>query len=520
VLARGPNVFHGYHHLPQKTKKAIENGWFRTGDLGYIDRNGFLHLGGRASSMIVLEGGENINPEDLEGIYSEAKEVAEIGILAESGKLVALAVPDRSVLRGHPREEVPRVVRQAIERRGADLATYKRLSHVEITREALPTTRLGKIKRHLLAERYEAARRDEGGAARRKGPVAVEQLSGEDRTLLENPQARKMWDLLSRRYPDRRLTPEANLGMDLGIDSLEWVELSLSAGEKAGIAITEDLIERADTVRDLLEAAASAGGEELGEGKRPIESPEEVLSRSDRRWAQPNGPILTAAARVLFRLLRALLTVRGCRVTIRGRENLPEKGPFIVVPNHVSFLDSPVLTVAFGSQRFHRFFWAGQGRIMFVGRFRRLFSRLFQVVPIDPSRGPLSSLAVGALVVKEGHPLVWFAEGQVSQDGQLHSFQPGIGLIVNHYEPTVVPAFIQGTYEAMPLGKKLPRARRITVHFGKPIEGKKLKSKAGRLKKGEVHQRIAQVLHDELAELAQSVHQESEKGHDQAREAA
>lgn len=520
VLARGPNVFHGYHKLPQKTKKSLEDGWFRTGDLGYIDRKGFLHLGGRASSMIVLEGGENINPEELEKTYGEAPEVAEIGILAEKGKLVALAVPDRSVLRQHGRDEVPRVVRRAIEKRGAELASYKRLSNVEITRESLPMTRLGKVKRHLLAERYEAARRGEGEDARLAGPVPVEQLSGEDRALLENRQARKMWDLLSRRYADRRLAPEANLGLDLGIDSLEWVELSLSAGQQAGVAITEDLIEKVETVRDLLEAAASAGTEELGEGKRPIESPEKVLSRSDQRWAKPSGPLLRLVARALFGLLRVLLGARGCRVTVRGRENLPEAGSFIVVPNHVSFLDSPALLFAFGRERFHRFFWAGQGGIMFRGRLRRLVSRLFQVVPIDPRRGPLSSLAVGALVVKRGHPLVWFAEGQVSKDGRLQSFQPGIGLIINHYEPTVVPAFLEGTYESMPLGKKLPRAGRLVVHFGKPIEGKVLKARAGRRKKGEIHQRIAQVLHDEVAELAQSIQGESEPNGDQSRKAA
>lgn len=520
VLARGPNVFSGYHNLPEKTRKAFKDGWFRTGDLGYLDQDGFLYLSGRASSMIVLEGGENINPEDLEGFYSAAEEVAEVGVLEEKGKLVALAVPDRSVLREHKGEEVAKVVKKALEKRASELASYRRLSNIEVSREPLPTTRLGKIKRHLLAERYEAAKKGEEGGKREKGPVPIEQLESNDRALLENSQAKKLWKLLAKRYADRRLTPDASLELDLGIDSLEWVELSISAQERAGVSITEDLIEKAETVRDLLEGAASGRAEELAEGRQPIEKPEEVLKDSDKRWATPVGAGMGVITSVVYGILRALMGLKGCRVEVHGLEKLPENGSYILAPNHVSYLDAPSLTVALGHGRFKRYFWAGHGEVMFRNVLRRWVSRLFQVVPIDPRRGPLTSLAVGALVVKRGHPLVWFPEGQVSKDGKLQNFQPGIGLIAAHYEPTVIPVFIAGTYELMPLGTKIPLSGRIDIHFGTPIDGKTLKEEAELLEEGERHQRITRVLQEKVKKLAESLSEELQRSGKDSRKAA
>src|SRR5690606_33039591 len=123
----------------------------------------------------------------------------------------------------------------------------------------LPTTRLGKIQRHLLEKIYAAAKAGEGSGTRQTGPVSIEELSSQDRVLLDDLRARKLWDLLGQRYPNRRLAPESNLELDLGIDSLEWVELSLLARQRAGVAIDEEMIGRVETVRDLLEAAAGAG---------------------------------------------------------------------------------------------------------------------------------------------------------------------------------------------------------------------------------------------------------------------
>src|SRR5436190_1740216 len=96
VVARGPSVFAGYHNLPDKTKEAFtDDGWFRTGDLGRIDNDGYLYITGRVKTLIVLEGGEKIQPDDLEHSLQQASGIREVGVLMRDRKLVAVIRPAR-----------------------------------------------------------------------------------------------------------------------------------------------------------------------------------------------------------------------------------------------------------------------------------------------------------------------------------------------------------------------------------------------------------------------------------------
>jgi len=91
VVARGPGVFRGYLNLPEKTQEAFtEDGWFRTGDLGRLDKDGYLFITGRVKTLIVLEGGEKVQPDDLEESMQENAALREVGVLEREGKIVAV----------------------------------------------------------------------------------------------------------------------------------------------------------------------------------------------------------------------------------------------------------------------------------------------------------------------------------------------------------------------------------------------------------------------------------------------
>jgi long-chain acyl-CoA synthetase len=95
ILARGPNVFSGYRNRPEETDKVFdEHGWFRTGDLGHFDDEGYLYVTGRVSTLIVTPGGKNVQPEAVEGAYLENPSIREIGVLQKDGRLVAVIVPE------------------------------------------------------------------------------------------------------------------------------------------------------------------------------------------------------------------------------------------------------------------------------------------------------------------------------------------------------------------------------------------------------------------------------------------
>src|SRR5205085_8862428 len=94
ILARGPNVFTGYHNLPDKTAEVLTGaGWFRTGDLGYFDDAGYLYVTGRISTLIKTEGGEKVQVEELEETFLKSPALREIGVLRKENRPVALVVP-------------------------------------------------------------------------------------------------------------------------------------------------------------------------------------------------------------------------------------------------------------------------------------------------------------------------------------------------------------------------------------------------------------------------------------------
>src|SRR5438552_1255229 len=489
VTARGPNVFSGYRNLPDKTDEVFaDDGWFRTGDMGYFDDDGSLHLLGRLSTLIKTESGEKIQTEDVEEAYAEESAIRDIGVLEKKGKLVALVVPKQTG------SDAKDAVRKAVETASKRLPSHQRISDYALTPDALPRTRLGKIQRHRLAERYEKAK--EGGEkAASAGPIDVDEMSGEDRALLEDSAAQSVWELLTKRYGNKRLTPDTSPQFDLGVDSLEWLNLTLEIAESSGVELSEEAIARIETVRDLLREVTE-GGE--GEAVDPLEKPEEVLDEKQKRWLKPLGPIAAVTARLLYAVDRVLMRLLF-RIRAEGLEHLPEDRQWVLTPNHVSYLDPFAVAAVLGWRHLRKTYWAGWTGIAFANPVMRFLSWLGKILPVEPRGAARSTLAFGAIILKKKKNLVWFPEGELSPNGKLQDFKPGIGMLLEHFPTSVIPVFVHGTREALPPRKIFPRLRSIRVVFGKPLDARKLK----REDRGEKpHRQIAKALQDKVAELA------------------
>src|SRR5690606_4199881 len=126
----------------------------------------------------------------------------------------------------------------------ARLPSYERVAEFRISRAALPRTQLGKLKRHLLADLYR------GAARGRAAPAAA--LAEEDRRLLESERGRAAWEWLQQRYPNRPLNLETSPQLDLQVDSLEWVAITIEIEQRLGVALTGEAVSRVLTLRDLL----------------------------------------------------------------------------------------------------------------------------------------------------------------------------------------------------------------------------------------------------------------------------
>ena len=166
ILATGPNVMQGYYNKPEMTAEVIdEEGWFHTGDIGEIDKDGFIKITGRIKNMIVLGGGKKIFPEEVEAVLETSaliKELCVMSLTIKSGNKagteeVGVIICPSDDLQKKTDEEIQKELEDEVKRLSeANLASYKMPTVVVIHREELPKTSTRKVKRKDLKEWYES----------------------------------------------------------------------------------------------------------------------------------------------------------------------------------------------------------------------------------------------------------------------------------------------------------------------------------------------------------------------------
>jgi long-chain acyl-CoA synthetase len=152
IIVRGPNVMKGYYNKPEETQKVIKDGWFYTGDLGFIDEDGFIHITGRAKEVIVLDNGKNVYPEDIEVEILKSSYILEVGVFYQEGSLKALVRPDFEILVEEGVKDIKEFMKKEIHARTKHLQPYKRIKEFKLIDRELPRTRIGKLRRFLLPE--------------------------------------------------------------------------------------------------------------------------------------------------------------------------------------------------------------------------------------------------------------------------------------------------------------------------------------------------------------------------------
>ncbi len=169
IAARGPMVMKGYYKNEKATKEVFtEDGWFLTGDIGYMDKDGYLYITGRKKAVIVTKGGKNIYPEEIESKLLESPYIEEILVFGAKNpqtgdeEVQALVYPNLDTVREEARRRgitpdddfIYNLVQQEIERLSKDLASYKRVKRFALRYEEFPKTTTRKIKRHLFKGMY------------------------------------------------------------------------------------------------------------------------------------------------------------------------------------------------------------------------------------------------------------------------------------------------------------------------------------------------------------------------------
>ena len=166
ILVSGPNVMQGYYNKPDMTAEVIdEEGWFHTGDIGEIDKDGFVKITGRIKNMIVLGGGKKIFPEEVEAVLEQSPLIKELCVLSlkiKSGNKagteeVGVIIVPSDELSQKSDDEIQKELEAEVKKLSeANLAPYKAPTVVVFRREDLPKTSTQKVKRKDLLIWYES----------------------------------------------------------------------------------------------------------------------------------------------------------------------------------------------------------------------------------------------------------------------------------------------------------------------------------------------------------------------------
>jgi long-chain acyl-CoA synthetase len=480
VVLRGAPVMKGYWNRPDATAAVLREGWFYTGDLGYFDAHNNLFLTGRKKEIIVLSNGKNIYPEEVESHYLKSpyiKELAVIGLEAKASeggdRLHAVIVPNFDALRQKKIVNAKEAIRFDIEGLSQQLASTKRIGSYEIWQEDLPRTTTRKIKR------FEVQKKVKANQARKLSDdsdlPADQPLTEVEKAWLDQPEVQRALRIVreAARTPPQNFRPKQNLELDLGLDSMQRVELLSRLEEEVGGNLEESQLSGIYTVQDLLDAVLqSAARGEGTSGPRPAfagwkailsEAPEpsEVIA-----LATPQ-PLSNAFWYMVSRLTQVVALDRF-HLQVSGIDKLPASGAYILSSNHQSYLDPLILASVLPGEVFSKVFAVGTSEIFGEGLMLRL-ARSLRVVVVDPDAHLIPAMRAGAFGLRQGRPLILYPEGERSIDGTPRIFKKGAAILSIHLQVPIVPIAIEGFYKAWPRNQSFQGFTPLKMVFGDPI---------------------------------------------------
>jgi long-chain acyl-CoA synthetase len=462
ILVRGPNVMDGYDQRPDETAKVIRDGWFHTGDLGFLDRDGFLAITGRAKEVIVMASGKNVYPDEVEHHYEQCPLVKELCVVPDTApdgrvnRLAALVVPDLDELRRRKIVSIRASILQAFTEIGQRLPSYMRLNRVNIVTGEFPRTRLGKLRRAEIQ-----------ATAFQPMEESTPTLTDEDQTLMDAPGAQALIERIqSLSGSSAALRPSSHLELDAGLDSLARVELDSILEREFGVRIPPDEIPHISTVGDLLQRLS---GEHAGAGTvqwRDILS-ERVLPPLESLFNLHRGPLARAGVATLRTTLRAVLRL-GFRLDVQGLEHLPANGPYLLCPTHASRIDAALIYLTLSSQHIETLTFLGAEQY-FQTPLMRFIGRLTRVIPTASADTIRSSLQRAAEAIAMGRSVCLFPEGHISRDGFLLPPRTGAGILACELHVPVVPVLIRGSFQTLSFAHPRLRIVPLGLTFAPPI---------------------------------------------------
>jgi long-chain acyl-CoA synthetase len=479
IAIRGTLIMKGYWNRPDATREILKDGWLHTGDLGYFDADNNLFITGRMKEVIVLSNGKNVYPEEIEAHYLKTPYIKELCVMGMEGtpgdpsseRLHAVVVPNFDVLRERKIVNAKEVIRFDIESLSAQMASTKRIGSYEIWQEDLPRTTTRKLKRFEIEKRVRA---NWGKPQGSDAEISSEKpLTGEETSWLERADVQKAIAILrdSARKAPARISPHHNLELDLGLDSMQRVEILVALEQELGGDVEESQLAGIYTVRELVDAVleSSASGKKVTRAE--FSGWDSVLKDAscDSEFSEITEPhLFKEIFWFAFSRFVKLFSLLAFRLKVSGQEKIPAKGPFLLCSNHQSFLDPMIMASFLPWRIFRKSFAVGTSEIFGSG-FMRMLARWLRVVVVDPDANLIPAMRAGACGLRNGCVLVLYPEGERTIDGNVKTFKKGAAILSAHLQVPIVPVAIEGFFDAWPRGRSFQKFAPLKMTFGDAI---------------------------------------------------
>ena len=436
LWVKGPQIMKGYYNKPEKTAEVMtEDGWFKTGDLAEIDKDGYLTIRGRKNSMIVLSNGKNIDPETVENkiMGLSGPLIKEIGILGHEDKLAAIIVPDLLEFRKQGINNIQTYLKDIIENYNLTASNYKKVLDYKLVEDELPKTRLGKTKRFMLPELY---KKDE------KVKEKVEEPQTQEYQAVKEFVAK-----LKGFEPG----PEENLELDLGMDSLDKVELLAYVESTFGIKIDEEKFAEMPNLK-LLSEYISEKAEFFMNSEVDWKK---IIDKAPNREIK-NGWLINALRPLIYVILKMYFRLKI------DRTNKISDEPQIFVSNHQSFVDALVLGALIPSKIQKKTFFLAINWYFKKGIMKYVADN-GNIILVDIDKNVKETVEEIALHIKNGKNVLIFPEGARTKNGKVGKFKKVFAIIAKELNVDVQCLGIKGGYEAYSRFMKFPLPKRIEV---------------------------------------------------------
>ncbi|MBW2974547.1 AMP-binding protein [Candidatus Woesearchaeota archaeon] len=435
IMVKGSSITPGYYK--NKKENPFTKGWMRTGDIGHLDKDGFLFLRGRKKDMIVTPEGINVYPEDIEKVLNRIKGVKESCVVGmeKKGREEVHAV---LLLKDGFRNKAKNTIKSANSR----LSPYQHIQGFTVwSMEDFPRTSTMKIKKRAVLDVLKKQGLKEG-----EKPITAED---------------KLCSIISKikEISPKGIRPNSQLAYDLNLSSLEMIELVSAIEQEFNIDIEDELITEKTTVKQL----------------RDIIRKKASRASYFRRWTL--GMPVRMIRYIMQVLLLFPLTRLFCRIETKGKENLKcLKGPAIFVSNHTSHLDSPVILselpfrikVNISTAALEEFFFREDKRPRTI--LYNLGTVFLNLYMFSQKKGFMRSIKYTGELIDRNSNILIFPEGQRTKTGKMNPLKPGIGMIASNMKVPVVPIRIEGLSEILPPGSNFPKKRgKVSLRFGKAL---------------------------------------------------